>query len=139
MSRYSTCVSLLIIVLIAISAFAQTDPGPRQGPPAAGRPLRGLTPSERDQFQEGARRFNEVDSVSGTQPGAAGSGLGPRFNMNSCAACHAFPSPGGSSPASNPQIDVATLYGAKNTVPSFIDPNGPVRVVRFVKNTDGSA
>src|SRR5258707_769060 len=131
MSRYTTCVSLLSIVLIAISAFAQTDPGPRQGPPAAGRPLRALTPSERDQFQEGARRFNEVDSVSGTHPGAAGSALGARFNMNSGAGCLAFPSPGGLSPASNQEIDVATVYGAKNSVGSFIDPNGPVRVVRF--------
>src|SRR5258708_1302132 len=132
MSRYSTGVCLAL--LLALSAFAQTDPGPRQGPPAAGRPLRGLTPSERDQFNEGARRFNEVDSVSGTEPGAAGTGLGPRFNLNSCAGCHAFPAPGGASPASNPQIDAATRYGAQNKVPSFIHRDGPVRVVRFIKN-----
>ena len=62
-------------------------------------------------------RFREVDSVSGTQPGATGSGLGPRFNLNSCVGCHAQPGPGGSSPRLNPQIPVATQFGAQNTIP----------------------
>src|SRR5579875_348186 len=90
--------------LLAIAAYAQTDPGPRPGPPAAGRPLPGLTPTENASFQEGATRFHEVDSVTGTEPGATGKGLGPRFNANSCASCHAQPTAGGSSPSlSSPQ------------------------------------
>jgi len=134
------------IILIAGTAYAQSDPGPRPGPPGAGRPLPGLTTAEMAFFNEGANRFREIDSVSGTEPGATGSGLGPRFNMNTCAGCHAQPAPGGSSPSPssqqnahvNPQIAVATEYGAKNTIPSFIQPNGPVRVVRFARNADGT-
>jgi CxxC motif-containing protein (DUF1111 family) len=129
---------LIAVLLAAPMTFAQTDPGPRPGPPGTGRPLPGLNPSEMAYFNEGADRFREIDSVSGAQPGAAGSGLGPRFNLNSCAGCHTFPSPGGSSPQVNPQIAMATNYGATNTVPAFITQNGPIRVVRFVRNPDGS-
>jgi CxxC motif-containing protein (DUF1111 family) len=35
-------------------------------------------------------------------------------------------------------VAVATANGAKNTVPSFITANGPVREVRFVRNPDGT-
>jgi CxxC motif-containing protein (DUF1111 family) len=41
---------------------------------------------------------------------------------------------GGTSPAQNPLIAVATLNGAKNAVPWFIGPNGPVREARFKKS-----
>src|SRR5215469_13242198 len=61
------------------------DPGPRAGPPAAGGPIVGLTAQQLAFFNEGLARFNEVDSVSGTITGEQGVGLGPRFNMNSCA------------------------------------------------------
>ena len=80
----------------------------------------------------------EIDSVSGTISGEDGSGLGPTFNGNSCAQCHAFPVVGGSSPARNPQVELANLDQAKNTLPSFITSEGPVREVRFVRNPDGS-
>ena len=82
--------------------------------------------------------FMEVDSVSGTISGEDGAGLGPTFNGNSCAQCHAFPVVGGSSPATNPQVELANLDGAMNTVPSFITTDGPVREVRFIRNPDGS-
>ena len=114
------------------------DPGPRGGLAAAGGPLTGLGPSEQAYFTAALNRFQEIDSVSGTMPGEAGIGLGPRFNLNSCAGCHAFPAAGGSSPAKNPQVAVARLHGAKNVVPSFITLNGPVRVARFVRNPDGT-
>jgi CxxC motif-containing protein (DUF1111 family) len=106
-------------------------------------------------FRIAGQRFQEVDSVSGTIGGTFpedGTGLGPRFNSNSCASCHIFPIVGGTSPpgnfsthdnsgrpfTGNPQISVATLDGAKNTVPSFITANGPVREARFILNPDGS-
>jgi CxxC motif-containing protein (DUF1111 family) len=114
------------------------DPGPRGGAPAAGGPLTGLGPSEQAYFTAALGRFKEIDSVSGTMPGEAGSGLGPRFNLNSCAGCHAFPAAGGSSPPTNPQVAVATLDGAKNVLPSFISATGPVREARFVLNPDGT-
>jgi CxxC motif-containing protein (DUF1111 family) len=65
--------------------------------------------------------------------------LGPRFNLNSCAGCHAQPAVGGTSPAINPQVAVATLDGANNKVPFFVTLNGPVREARFIHNPDGSA
>jgi CxxC motif-containing protein (DUF1111 family) len=88
----------------------------------------------------------EVDSVSGSVPGEEASGLGPTFNGNSCAQCHSQPAIGGSSPGlnspqnpvPNPQVALATLNGATNTVPSFITPDGPVREARFLRNPDGS-
>jgi len=52
--------------------------------------------------------------------------------------CHAAPAVGGTSPALNPQVALATLHGATNTVPSFITESGPVREARFVRKGDGS-
>ena len=114
------------------------DPGVRTGSAGAGGPVTGLPSSEAALFTAGQARFAEVDSVSGTVPGEPGSGLGPGFNMNSCAGCHAFPAMGGSSPQTNPQVGVATLHGANNLVPSFITLAGPVREARFKQNSDGS-
>jgi CxxC motif-containing protein (DUF1111 family) len=90
--------------------------------------------------------FMEVDSVSGNVPGEEGSGLGPTFNGNSCAQCHAEPTIGGSSPGlksalnpvPNPQVALATLDGATNIVPAFITPDGPVREARFIRKSDRS-
>ena len=132
--------TLLLWGVLATSPFAhaQTDPGPRRGPAGAGRPLAGLDANQIAYFQAGLDRFREVDSVQGAEPGAEGSGLGPRFNMNSCAGCHSHPVDGGSSPAINPQIAMATRFGARNTVPQFLRPDGPVRVARFVRHADGS-
>jgi CxxC motif-containing protein (DUF1111 family) len=91
-------------------------------------------------FTQALALFNAVNSVSGTEPGAPGPGLGPAFNGNGCAVCHAQPAAGGSSPGlaskqnsvPNPQIALATRYGAANAVPSFIAADGPVREARFI-------
>lgn len=93
-------------------------------------------------FNAALSRFQEVDSVTGSiddaSPGTlSGSGLGPRFNMNSCSGCHA-PAIGGTSPFNNPEVAVATLDGAQNTVPSFITLHGPVREARFITNPNGT-
>jgi CxxC motif-containing protein (DUF1111 family) len=114
------------------------DPGVRGGPAGAGGPLAGLSPAEVAFFTSAREVFQETDSVSGTIAGENGSGLGPRFNLNSCSGCHAQPAVGGTSPAVNPQVAVATLHGARNVVPPFIQSNGPVREARFVKNQDGT-
>ena len=124
-------------------AVAQTptvavDPGPRGGAPGAGGSIVGLTALQQSFFNSAQARFQEVDSVSGTIAGETGVGLGPVFNGNSCAQCHAFPAIGGSSPPTNPQVALATLDGATNTVPSFITSNGPVREARFINNPNGT-
>jgi CxxC motif-containing protein (DUF1111 family) len=89
----------------------------------------------------------EVDSVSGGMPQETGSGLGPTFNGNSCAMCHAEPAVGGSSPGMNspqkkvpnPQVALAKLHNAQNTVPSFITATGPVREARFISTNPQSS
>ena len=117
---------------------AATDPGPRSGPPGAGGPIAGLSGDQLDYFTAALMRLGNVDSVTGGIAGEPDAGLGPRFNANSCVACHAFPAAGGSSPPVNPQVAIATLDGAANTLPPFITLNGPVREARFVRNPDGS-
>src|SRR5947209_12846931 len=124
-----TAIMLLASAYFACTALAQQplDPGLRGAPAGAGGPLPGLGTPELNLFNAALAVFKEVDSVS--------NGLGARFNADSCAACHAQPAVGGTSPAVNPQVAVATLAGAKNTVPSFITLNGPVREGRFVNAT----
>jgi CxxC motif-containing protein (DUF1111 family) len=108
------------------------DPGVRGGAPGAGGPIAGLTPEEVALFDEGKEFFAEVDSVKGDLDGEDGEGLGPTFNATGCAECHAQPSVGGTSPAVNPQVQIAKRDGATNVVPSFITSTGPVREVRFI-------
>lgn len=121
------------------TATQAKDPGVRGGTPGAGGPLPGLSADYAQFFTAALTRFQEVDSVSGTVPNESGVGLGPRFNANSCASCHAFPSLGGTSPATNPQVALTTLDGARNSLPSFISIDGPVREARFIRKPDGSA
>jgi len=127
-----------VFFFTASLALCQRDPGPQPQPVPATTYLPNMTAAELASFQEGLSRFMEIDSVAGTEPGATGTGLGPRFNHNSCAGCHAHPYTGGSSPALNPQVQMATDYGARNQLPDFIQPNGPVREARFVRNPDGT-
>jgi len=137
----STCLAF-VLLLGAADLRAQTDPGPRGGSAGAGGAYPTLNSNEKSFFAQALVRFQEIDSVSGTEPGTNGSGLGPTFNGNSCAQCHAQPAVGGTSPgfaskqnsAPNPQVALATRYGATNTVPSFIRADGPVREARFVSD-----
>jgi len=123
------------------------DPGPRGGARGAGGAYDTLSPDEQTFFATARDIFSEVDSVSGKIE--EGKGLGPTFNGNACAQCHAEPDVGGSSPhptlghvrMANPQVGLATLDrapGGAQKVPAFITPDGPVREARFVKNPDGS-
>src|SRR5207247_614456 len=125
------------LVLTATIVYAQTDPGAREGTPGAGGRIAGLTVKESKFFDSGADAFQEVASVTGSVPGTE-QGLGPRFNMTSCAGCHAQPAIGGTSPATNPQITAApesqvSLVTGLNIINA--NGHGPVREVRF--STDG--
>ena len=118
-----------------LAAAVVTDPGPRGGSASAGGPLPGLSTKELAFFQAGLTTFQEVDSVTGSISGT-GSGLGPRFNSNSCVSCHQQPAIGGSSPPTNPLYSVFQANGATNTMPSFITPTGPVLEPRFPYQSD---
>jgi CxxC motif-containing protein (DUF1111 family) len=107
---------------------AQTDPGPRNGPSVTGGPVAGLDPNQTQAFLDGQERFNDVEDVPN-------GGLGPHFNSNSCVSCHSQPAAGGTSPAVNPQTNFAN---SRNSLPSFITPNGPAREARFINNSNGT-
>jgi CxxC motif-containing protein (DUF1111 family) len=129
---------LLTFSLVLQSQNPATDPGVRGGTVDSGQALDlTLVPGGSDFFNDGQTRFKAVDSVQG----GPNIGLGPRYNSNSCASCHAQPSVGGSSPSAaafpnigpNPQTLVANLNGqtSQNTIPAFITADGPVREARF--------
>lgn len=132
----SFCTALFVQAQNGSTAY---DPGVRAGSVGAGQPLSTLSPAQLQFFQDGLNRFTQVDSVSGTIAGEAGSGLGPGFNSNSCGGCHAQPAAGGTSPSAsefpnigpNPQVQAATDAGASNSLPPFITADGPVREARF--------
>ena len=97
---------------------------------AAGKPLKGLSASQIAFFEAGKDDFAEAEIVA--------DGLGPRFNLDSCAGCHIQPAIGGTSPRSNPQVPLAKAFGALNNVPSFIKEDGPIREARYRYKPDGS-
>ncbi len=113
-------ISLLVIaVAYAATAVADAvDPGVRRSGAdnTSPQPMPGLSAEELAFFQDGLNRFNTVEMVSGAKANE-GNGLGPRFNSNQCASCHSQPNVGGSSPATNPLLEVAAAAGASNTVP----------------------
>ena len=129
-------VAVIAVLLLGVSqvmsqsttttSFQAHDPGVRGGSPDAGGPFGALTADELVFFNAGLDDFQETEVVA--------DGLGPRFNLDSCAGCHTQPAIGGTSPRANPQFTV----GGNNTPPSFITQNGPVREARFKKNPDGS-
>jgi CxxC motif-containing protein (DUF1111 family) len=134
---------------MATAATAQVDPGPRGGPPGAGGPFPALDANERAFFLGAQEKFREVNSVSGGIAGESGVGLGPTFNLNSCAGCHSEPATGGASPhprlgfvrRANPEVAMASLDrrpGRHQAVPSFVHADGPVREARFIHGPDGS-
>jgi CxxC motif-containing protein (DUF1111 family) len=135
----SLCGILIVVLITSGFALSQTrsapvDPGVRGGAAGAGGPLQGLTADETAFFLDGQTRFAEIEVVNK----GANNGLGPRFNSNQCFSCHSQPGMGGTSPAKNPLPEVAALNGAKNTVPWFIVPSGPIREARF-KQSNGNA
>jgi CxxC motif-containing protein (DUF1111 family) len=139
--------SLAAVLLLTPNLVAQNDPGPRSGAAGAGGFYSTLNTNEQGIFNQALGVFAEIDSVKGALAGEEGKGLGPTFNGNSCAQCHAQPAMGGSSPGlkspqnpiANPQVALATLDSATNTVPSFITTDGPVREARFITTSTGAS
>ena len=130
-----------VLSLIGI-ASAQTDPGVQTASRGTGATI--INSSDPNGFvaffNDGLKRFQDVESVSGSSSG--NNGLGPRFNSTSCSSCHAQPAVGGSGAASNPQAQFTSNGTAPNDkTPFFITSNGPTREARFpfFFNRDGSA
>ena len=125
-SGYIMMVSMTMLTIVAgssseevfsqIARFTARDPGVRTGVNGAGGFLSGLSTPDQQVFAAARAIFQEVASVQGSFPGTE-VGLGPRFNLDSCAGCHANPDVGGTSPAINPQVEMAKKEGANNDVP----------------------
>src|SRR5215813_11917151 len=126
------CLAVHVGVLEA--DFQASDPGVRPDlpnvPKSAGGMLDGLTAGQKALFIAGLEDFTGSDTIA--------SGLGPRMNLDSCGGCHQAPAVEGSSPPVNPQVAFATAFGAKNAVPYFVKPDGPVREARFKYYPDGT-
>jgi CxxC motif-containing protein (DUF1111 family) len=124
-------VALLATTLATQAQFSRArDPGVRGGAAGAGGMIGGLSVNQQRFFTIGQADFGAAEGV--------GDGLGPRFNLDSCKGCHAQPDVGGTSPAVNPQVAVATAFGARNRVPSFVSLTGAIREARFLFNPDGT-
>ncbi|PYU67158.1 MAG: hypothetical protein DMG49_19740 [Acidobacteria bacterium] len=138
--KLASALAFLMALFFPGMAFAQTDPGVRSNTGVnAGQPYASVSANANDLafYQAGFAQFTEHQTVTGDNPG-----LGPRFNLDSCGACHSQPAPGGTSPAvgvfphvgPNPQSQVianGVVIGSTNTIPFFVQPNGPVREARF--------
>ena len=138
MNRSKLQILVATSALVCTGAFADgsfardpavQDPGVRGGDPGAGEALPGLRGYETTYFDAGLDDFNEAEMLE--------EGFGPRFNLDGCGGCHAAPAVGGSSPAVNPQVAVASAFGTRNTLPSFIKADGPVREARFKFTASG--
>src|SRR5205085_11200139 len=126
------CVSQAVVcAAVCLSSPAETpvravDPGVRPGAASAGTAVAGV---DYQYFTITRSAFQQVHSIAGDLE--SGVGLGPRFNGTSCGGCHAWPAPGGSSPSQNPQLKIANAHGARNAIPGFLKPDGPVLAVRL--------
>jgi CxxC motif-containing protein (DUF1111 family) len=135
-SKTATAVVMSLLSWATLSAAADAataaDPGLRAATTTDtfGNPIPGLSADQTTLFFNGQATFKEVETNA--------TGLGPRFNLDSCVGCHAFPTHGGSSPAVNPQVALATAFGANNTVPTFLSTNGPIREARFKFTANGT-
>jgi CxxC motif-containing protein (DUF1111 family) len=122
------CWTTFLLAMLAISSppQAQQDPGPRRGADA-GDMLPGLSAEEQALFRQGRDEFVEAEELE--------EGLGPRFNLDSCAGCHAHPAVGGTSPPVNPQVAFLTRRGgAANKLSTFVRPDGLMVEIRFKRD-----
>lgn len=98
MTRWSSLSLVALLAAAACDRDAPTAPQPDASlnapgdffPGGLGRPLGMLSFDQRQLFQRGRAVFMTVFTPA--------SGLGPLFNANSCATCHATPVPGGVGP-----------------------------------------
>ena len=136
------CVLFVASVCLSRMGLAQTDPGVQTASRGTGATLI----PQNDQtgflafFNDGQKRFQDVESVSNSPTG--NNGLGPRFNSNSCVSCHSQPAIGGTGAAMNPQFAFAgSSVAPKDATPFFITATGPTREARFpfFFNSNGSA
>jgi di-heme oxidoreductase (putative peroxidase) len=153
-------VTLLVVAQNGGAAFKAHDPGPRPNPQShIPNPVPGLNENETALFNESLLRVSELEGSCDTcvqQPPNVppidpdpdnpfsplslvnSAGMSPVFNADQCFSCHSQPAIGGSSPMHNPAEKIAHRLGGTNVVPSFENPHGAFREVRFKYNPDGT-
>lgn len=105
---------LIPTILLAAACGVQPRlPDPLHGDP--GSPLPGLTEDELGRFQAGAAVFARQFTPE--------EGLGPRFNENSCSACHTFPADGGTGETNIRRISRTLPDGSCDPVPEYSGSN----------------
>jgi CxxC motif-containing protein (DUF1111 family) len=135
--KLTPVLAFLVALFFPAIAFAQSDPGVQGGNRGSGAALKfvqnddnGNNPGLNAFFLDGLKRFQDVESVSGSP--TSNNGLGPRFNSNQCSSCHSQPAVGGTGPAMNPQFAFAgSSVAPRDTTPFFITATGPTREARF--------
>src|SRR5580700_4211007 len=132
--KLEAVLALLAALFFPGIAFTQIDPGVQGGNRGSGAALPSVlandNPGILDFFNDGLKRFQDVESVSSSPTG--NNGLGPRFNSNQCSSCHSQPAVGGTGPAMNPQFVFAgSSVAPRDTTPYFITATGPTREARF--------
>ena len=126
-------VTTLMVLFVAGMTVAQTDPGVQSANRGTGATI--INPANDPNgftafFQDGLKRFQDVESVSNSPTN--NNGLGPRFNSVSCVSCHAQPAAGGTGAATNPQSQFTSNGTApRDSTPYFITANGPTVEARF--------
>lgn len=81
-----------------------------------GDPVPGLTPAEREQFEQGRVEFERVFTPE--------TGLGPAFNASACAECHDSPIPGG--PGEEAERHVSAFRASDLFCDPLAEEGGPV-------------
>ena len=155
-------IGFLATVAVAQSRtpFRAKDPGPRPNPASViPKAVDGLNGNEAALFNESLLRVSELEGSCDTCPQQPpnvkpidpdpsnplsptslvnSAGMSPVFNADQCFICHSQPTIGGSTPAHSPAELIAHRLGGTNTVPSFEEPDGPFREVRFKYHPDGT-
>lgn len=91
---------LLAILLLALPAVAQIDPGPHGGTPDAGGPMASVAANNPfkilDSFLNAEARFKEINSVSGTIVGTPDGGSVCDLRVRRSDSCRLLPDARGS-------------------------------------------
>ena len=115
---------LRLLVLCSFTACAPSGPQSADGDVPAleiGDPLPGLTGAERTRFDRGRALFARIYTPE--------EGLGPRYNENSCSACHTFPVDGGTGETA---VRKATRHSGRGGSCDLMTPSGGENLRRQV-------
>jgi CxxC motif-containing protein (DUF1111 family) len=119
---------LALAVILSVGACeAPETREPVHGEP--GQPLPGLRPEEQAAFESGARVFGHQYTPA--------EGLGPRFNENSCDACHTFPADGGTGETNVRRVSITAADGRCDPLTEASGPNLRVQVTPALSAAGG--